>query len=139
MRKNILLGSILTTALFIEGCAHHRDVRPGNDGVNRVVLKSETKDGAYRDAMSEAEDYCKELQKHPMVVSEKSDYTGTMDESTYNAAKTASKVAKAVGGAGMAFGGRNEKTAGGVAAVGGGIANDALGQGYTYELVFKCQ
>ena len=56
-----------------------------------------------------------------------------MNEDTYNKSKTASKVASAVGGALWVFGGKNESTIGGITGLGGAVANQALGKGYTVE------
>ena len=132
--------SLLLILGISAGCAHHRDVRPGADGMNKVVLKTEDKGEGYRDAMSQANHYCEERGgKHAVILNEGSQYTGSMDESSYKTGKTVSKVAQAAGGAAFVFGGKNEKTAGGIASIGGGIADQALGDGYTYELKFKCE
>ncbi|MBK9321947.1 MAG: hypothetical protein IPM97_03135 [Bdellovibrionaceae bacterium] len=125
--------------LVLVSCAHHRDVRPSSTGEHVVKFNTESKEEGYRNAMSQAEDYCKELQKRPVIVNEKSDYTGTMKEETYNNSKKAAKVAEAIGSAGMVFGGKNERNAGGVVGLGGAIADGAIGSGYTYTLVFRCQ
>lgn len=122
-------------------CAHHRDVRPGADGVHRVTLVTDDTSAAGRDALSQAEDYCEKKQsgKHAAIVTENKRYTGTMDESSYNNAKTAAKVAKGVGGAAWVFGGKNESNAGGIVGLGGAVADGAIGKGYTVEMTFKCQ
>ena len=62
-----------------------------------------------------------------------------MNEKEYNRAKTTAKVVTAVGGAGVVFGGDNERKAGGVAGIGGGIADSAIGKGYRYTMRFKCR
>lgn len=69
---------------------------------------------------------------------EKKAYTGKMKEEDYRTGKTVSKVAQAVGGAAFVFGGKNESTAGGIVGLGGGIADGALGKGYTFDMSFKC-
>ncbi len=131
---------VLGLGLLIGGCAHHRDVRPGVDGVHRVTLQTEDKDEGFRNAMSQAEHYCKEKASgSPAVLNEGSQYTGSMDEGSYRTGKTVSKVAAAAGGAVFALGGKKESTAGGIVGMGGGIANAALGKGYTFEMKFKCQ
>ena len=71
--------------------------------------------------------------------SSKSEYQGTMDESTYNNGKTASKVAHAVGGAVWTMGGQKESTVGGITRLGGSVAREALGNGYQYVLNFRCR
>lgn len=132
---------LVLPVLFLAACAHHHDVRPGAEGVHRVTLITDDTDAAGRDALSQAEDYCEKVQsgKHAAIVSENKRYTGTMDESSYNNAKTAAKVAKGVGGAAYVFGGRNESNAGGIVGLGGVVADGAIGKGYTVEMTFKCQ
>lgn len=134
--KLALVGSVL----LLGACAHHRDVRPGADGVHRVTFQTEDKDEGYRNAMSQAEHYCKEKSSgSPVILNEGSQYTGSMDEGSYRTGKTVSKVAAAAGGAVFALGGKKESTAGGIVGMGGGIANAAMGKGYTFEMKFKCQ
>ena len=131
---------VLAACLIGFSCAHHRDVRPGADGIHRVIVRSEDDEGS-RDALSQANHYCEKVQKNrsAAIVSEDKKYVGSMNESDYKTAKTVSKVAQGVGTAGMIFGGRNEKTAGGVVGFGGAIADGAIGKGYTIEMKFKCQ
>src|SRR4051812_19611217 len=125
--KYIVIPALLTLA----ACAHHRDVRPGADGVHRVVIQTDNTEQAQRDAISQANHYCKEKNNSEAAfVNEESKYTGSMDEGNYKAAKTASKVAQAAGGAVWALGGKKESTIGGIAGLGGGIADSALGKGY---------
>lgn len=125
--------------LLLASCAHHRDVRPSEDGLNKVILNVENKDDGYRNAMSQAEDYCKQSNQKPVIVTENSKYQGTMAESTYNNGKTASKVAQAVGGAVWTLGGQKESTVGGITGLGGSVAREALGNGYQYVLNFRCR
>lgn len=89
--------------------------------------------------MSQANHYCKQSQKQAVVIDEKSTYTGSMKEETYQTTKTASKVATGVGGAAWVFGGRNESNAGGIVGLGGAVADGIAGKGYTFEMRFKCQ
>ncbi len=134
------LVSISLVAIVMVSCAHYPDVRPATDGVHTVSFGTEGKNEGFQAAFSQAKDYCDDvLKKRPAVISESSEYVGSMDEGTYNAAKTASKVVGAVGAAGAILGGKNERQAGGVAAVGGGIASGAIGQGYKYTLKFRCE
>lgn len=125
--------------LFVAACAHHRDVRPGADGVHRVIVRAEETDEGSRDALSQANHYCKEYNKNAAILDEGAKYSGSMDESDYKTAKTAAKVAQAAGSAAYVFGGKNERNAGGIVGLGGGIADQAIGKGYTVEMKFKCQ
>jgi hypothetical protein len=79
MKKQIL-GLLAVASLFTVGCAHHRDVRPGAEGIHRVVLSSDNDDDAERDAISQAETFCEKRGKSPAFVNEEKKYTGSMDE-----------------------------------------------------------
>lgn len=130
---------ILSTTLFIlVSCAHHKDVRPGVDGVHRVIIKAEQDEGQ-REALSQAEHYCQEQNKHAAIVEEKQNYTGKVKEETYQNGKVVSSVLKTVGGVTTVFGGNNERNAGGVGVLAGVATDAALGKGYTVEMSFKCQ
>ncbi|WP_413576236.1 hypothetical protein ACLVWU_17785 [Bdellovibrio sp. HCB290] len=139
MKNSLRLVSLVAISMLAFGCAHHRDVRPSASGDHKVLLNIEDKEAGYRDAMSQAEDYCKQSGRMPVIVNEGSKYQGNMDEGTYQKAKTASKVAQAAGGAIWAMGGQTESAVGGIAGLGGSVARGALGNGYRYELVFRCQ
>jgi hypothetical protein len=121
------------------GCAGHPDVRPGADGVHRVVVQGEDTDEASKSAIRQAQDYCKEKKMEAAFMDENKKYTGNMDESTYHTTKTVGKVAQVVGGGVWAMGGDKESPVGGLVGLGGTAARDAAGNGYTVEMRFKCQ
>lgn len=129
----------LAFALISMACAHYPDVRPG-DKVHEAIIKTERKGEGFKEAFSQAKDFCDDVYKsRPVKIKEKSEYAGTMDEGTYNKAKTASKVVEGVGVAAAVFGGKKESKAGVAAGAGGGIADSALGKDYVYTLTFKCK
>jgi hypothetical protein len=136
--KSIKVLSISIGLMALVGCAHHRDVRPSADGNHRVVIVAEDKEQGAREASKQAQHYCQESNRSYAVVSENAKYTGSMSEESYNATKTGAKIAKGVGGTVWALGGRNESNAGGVVGLGGAIADDVAGKGYTVEMIFKC-
>ena len=131
----ILLFAFMFTLV---SCAHHRDVRPGADGVNRVVIAVDEDMHGSREALSQASHYCESLGKRAAIVSEDKKYSGDMKEEDYKKAKTATKVIGAIGGVTSIFGGRNERKAGFATAIGAGVASDVIGKGYTFEMKFKC-
>lgn len=133
--KIVILGLVVAV---LGACAHHRDVRPGVDGINRVVIQTDDTEEGARNAISQANHFCKEQNKYAAFVNEDKKYTGDLDEKTYRNAKRASKAATAVGGAVYVFGGQTEKTLGGLAGIGGATADQVLGKGYTVEMKFKC-
>ena len=125
--------------LILAGCAGHRDVRPGADGIHRVVIQTDDTDRGTREAIRQANSYCEEKKKEAVFIKEESKYTGDLEESTYKNVKRASTVAKTVGGGVYVFGGKTESTIGGLAGLGGAAADSAAGNGYTVEMRFKCQ
>ncbi len=131
--------ALFVLMLLIVSCAHHRDVRPGADGVHRVQIQTDDVESSTRDAISQANHYCKQKNQEAAFIQEEQKYTGDMDEQSYKAAKRATTVAKTVGGAVWVFGGRKESTIGGLAGLGGMVGDAALGKGYTVEMRFKCQ
>lgn len=137
MRK-IQVISAMALLLFLGACAHHRDVRPGADGVHRVLIRAEDTDEGGREAISQANHFCKQSKKMAAVVNEEQKYTGDMDEKTYKNAKRATKVAKTVGGSVWALGAERESNVGGIVGLGGTAADEALGKGYTVDMKFKC-
>lgn len=129
---------LFCVALLLVSCAHHRDVRPGVDGVHRVVIRTEDKEEGAREALSQANHYCEQSNKSAAIVDENQQYTGDMDEKSYQNGKRMSKVAKVVGGTTWALGGKNESNIGGIVGLGGTAADAALGEGYTVSMKFKC-
>jgi hypothetical protein len=125
--------------LILSACAHHRDVRPGADGIHKVIVRGEDGEAGARDAISQANHYCEQQHKEAAFIEENKAYKGDMDEKTYHNTKTAAKVAKTVGGAAWVFGGRTESNLGGVVGLGGMAADAAAGNGYEVAMKFKCQ
>jgi hypothetical protein len=133
--KTLALISLLT----LGACAHHRDVRPSEDGVHRVILMTPEKNFDGQEALGQAQHYCEEQKERAVIVSESNQYIGSMDENSYSKAQTAAKVAQSVGSAAYIFGGKKESNAGGVVGLGGIAAQGAIGSGYRFEMKFKCQ
>lgn len=129
-------GSIF--ALIAVGCAHHHDVRPGVDGIHRIVLKTDNIEQSQQEALAQASHYCESMKKQFAIIEEHTGYVGNMSEQDYRAGKAAAKVASGVGAAATVFGGKNEKTLGGLAAIGGGIGDSVLGKQDQVEMKFKC-
>lgn len=133
------LGLCLALAFGLVGCATFKDVRPGENGVHRVSVKTDDPEDGSRDAIRQANNYCESKKKEAVFMNENSKYTGDMDEQNYKNAKRATTVAKSVGGAVWVFGGKKESALGGLAGIGGTAADEALGKGYSVEMQFKCQ
>ncbi|MBC7658269.1 MAG: hypothetical protein H7249_01020 [Chitinophagaceae bacterium] len=131
---------LFTAVVLMVGCAHYPDVRPGEKDIHEVIIKTERKGDGFQQAFAEAKDFCDDVyKKHPVRVKEKSTYIGSMDEKTYNQAKTASKIIEGTGAAVAIFGGKKESRIGAGAGVGGGVADHAIGRDYQFSMTFKCK
>lgn len=133
---------ILLSALFIvTGCAHHRDVRPGVDGVHQVIVRAQDKGSAERDAISQAEHFCQQSQKIPGIIEEKTIYTGTIDEATRETLRKASMAAKVLDHSHVNHDAETPASSGpGVLGKAGRVgAVMTSGDDYRTEMKFKCQ
>lgn len=148
--KQLAQACVVVGLVFFMGCGHHRDVRPGAKGINSVTVRADDDAEGARDALNQANHYCKEFEKHAMILDEGSKYTGDMDEASYKRMKKASKVAKTVGGSVGGVGvhnrrmrGMNQEDSGpdlgAVMGTGGAVLDDMAGQGYTVTMRFKCE
>jgi hypothetical protein len=73
MKNTIVLTLV---SIFAVACAHHRDVRPGVDGINLVVVQTEDSEDGSRNAISQANHYCKEQgRKSAAFITEEKKYT----------------------------------------------------------------
>ena len=130
---------ILLFSVLLVSCAHHRDVRPGIEGIHRVVVRTDDKEQGSRSAISQANNFCEQSKKIAAFIDESQEYTGDMDEKDYQTGKKVTKVAKVVGGSTWVLGGKRESKIGGIVGLGGAAADAALGEGYTVTMKFKCQ
>lgn len=132
-----LLLAIVSAFAFV-GCGHHRDVRPSANGVHTVKVQCEDKDEGSRDAIAQANHFCEQRKMSAAFVDEQQTYTGSMDEKDYQRMKTAGKVAQTVGGSTYVLGGQKESNIGGIVGLGGVVADQVAGKGYTVQMRFKC-
>lgn len=121
--------------LFITSCAHHRDVRPGVNGQNRVVTTATEGEDAARAAIKQANHYCEQFKKMPKIVSEKTTYTGEMDEDTRKTLRKASEAAILVGGMNLSDTQQVNPV------LGAGQVGSVMtsGEDYRTEMVFGCE
>lgn len=132
------LGLASMATLFVAACAHHPDVRASADGTHRVVIATDDKEEGSREAIRQANSFCKERNMTAAFVNENSQYQGDLDEKDYKMAKKASTAAKILGGTTYVMGGKNESNVGGIVGLGGAVADGVLGKGYNVEMKFKC-
>jgi hypothetical protein len=119
-------------------CAHHKDVRPGADGIHYVSVQKDDTEAGSRDAISQANHFCEQRGKTAAFISEQKKYTGDMDEKTYKTVKRVGRVGQVVGSGVYALGDKKASTLGGLGALGGTAAHAAAGDGYTVDMKFKC-
>jgi hypothetical protein len=141
LRSISIMSVAVMVAVLASSCAHHRDVRAGADGVNRVVVRAEDKESAERSAISQAEHYCEQSKTRPGFMEEKTQYTGTMDEKTRDTVKKASTAAMVLGGTtGVVAGNSGVRTSGNVLGAAGTVGRIMTGgDDYVAEMRFKCQ
>ena len=135
---------LMKCALFISllglvSCASHEHVRPGADGIHRVLIRGTEKTVVEEQAMAEAKSYCGEKDQSPAFTSEDTKYTGSMDESTHKTIQKVSKAAAVGGGMMGVMGGKKEQSVGkgvfGAGAVGSVFQDE---EAYTADMKFKC-
>jgi len=136
---SVMVVMVFAFSVLLVSCAHHRDVRPGVDGVHKVVVRTDDKEEGARSAISQANHFCEQSNRTVAFINENQEYTGDMDEKDYQTGKKVSKVAKVVGGSTWAMGGKRESNIGGIVGLGGAATDAALGEGYTVTMKFKCQ
>ena len=140
MRKFLPAVLVFGALVFMAGCGHHRDVRPGAGGLNSVAVAAEDEEEGSRDALSQANHYCDQYDKHAVILDEGTKYTGDTDEQTYKTMKKASKVAKTMGGAiWVNSDSKKNQDIGTTAGVGGAVLDDLAGKGYKVNMKFKCE
>lgn len=124
---------VLISASYFSSCAHHRDVRPGAEGVHRVMTHDQERSSSERNALKQAEHFCKEQGKYAAIIKEETKYTGSMDEATRDTLRKASTAAIILGGASGTHGDPSPvRTAGQV----GGIMTS--GDDYVTDMSFRC-
>ncbi|MFK7826857.1 MAG: hypothetical protein AB8G05_22125 [Oligoflexales bacterium] len=67
----MLRSVFLVVLIFFVACAHYPDVRPGTDR-HTVLVYEDNENAAFRNAMSQAKDYCDSAEggKRPIVIKE---------------------------------------------------------------------
>ncbi len=135
------MKTIILTSLFflLVSCGHHRDVRPGASGIHRVIVRAEEKETGEQQAIRQANHYCEEYEKRAAFTSERTHYSGDVDEDTYKRGKAISRFVKTAGSGAYVYGGKKERNAGGVGTLGGAAFDSGLGKGYTTDMSFRCQ
>jgi len=136
--NKIYFFSILTIVSLAACSTAKVRILPG-ENVNKVVSTDYEKDDAEEAAIKEATEYCKEQHKRVAFVNQgnKSQYTGSMDESTRNNVRKASKAAMILSGpVGV---GTDSGAAGGILGGAGIVGHEMTNdRDYKAEWDFKC-
>lgn len=132
--KIVLLGALL----LITSCGHHRDVRPGAEGIHTVTVIGEEKASISREALEQSNHYCKEVNKRAGIKTEVVKYIGRGSEEDYKKLKGITKAVQVAGSGAYVFGGEKERNAGGIAGIGATAANAYAGNGYQVTMTFVC-
>jgi hypothetical protein len=104
-----------------------------------VTVKGEDEQGNFRNAMAQAEHFCKQWDKAPVVEKEGSKYVGEMSEANYKAMKSISKAGHRVGGAVFMGGSKDAYAKSRTVHTGAGVLSDMAGDGYVTRMNFRCQ
>ena len=114
MKIHLLLTACLCCLMLLSGCAtnHRKDVRPGLDGLHRVIIPTDDIAEASREAVIQAENYCQEITK--------SAYFFNDDSKMKTANRTTNNTMTS---------GKTELTEDGA---------DSTGKKYTVDMMFKC-
>lgn len=124
--------------LLLVSCGHHRDVRPGTRGLHRVVVASQDSHQGKQEAIAQANHYCDQFEKHAAFAKESTKYVGSVDEKTYQRARMFSRATKSGGNQAKLNGGKKESSLGVIAGAAGSSIDEALGNGYQIDMIFKC-
>ncbi len=114
MKLRLFLILFFCSSFLLQGCAtnHRKDVRPGLDGLHRVIIPTDDIAEASREAVVQAENYCQEISK--------SAYFFNDDAKMKNANRTSNNTMTS---------GKSEPTEEG---------GDSTGKKYTVDMMFKC-
>ena len=131
--------TMLFSLVILASCASHTHVRPGANGIHRVVIRGVEKQQVEQAAIREAGSFCGTKNMSPAFVDEKTAYTGSMDESTHKMIGKVTKAASVGGGMMGVMGGQKEKNVG-QGIFGAGVVGSTLQdeEAYTSDMSFKC-
>ncbi|MCB9229754.1 MAG: hypothetical protein H6618_09095, partial [Deltaproteobacteria bacterium] len=108
-------------------CAHYPDVRPG-ESEHKVIVFAEDEGKGFKNAINQANDFCDDAmnEKKAVIISEKKEYKGSMDESSYKKSKMTTEILGSITSLGDQYKGAS-------------IRNINLGKPYEITLIFRCR
>jgi hypothetical protein len=137
--KNIKTVISISLSTLLVACAHHDNVRPSDNGEHYVMLTSETKSEAGKEAINQSNNFCEELDKKAYVLNESIEYKGTMPEDEYLTSRNIATAVQSAGSTLWVLGEKSVDDLGAAIAIGAGIAEDSMGQPYELKMSFTCR
>ena len=128
---------ILILSIFL-GCSV-RDVRPGKNGVHSVQIVGDEKQTISRAGLAQAKRYCKKQKEAHVILSEEITFICEMSEEEYIEQKKIAEAAKIAGNVASTSDNAVVSGLGSAAAIGGMVADEALGDCYKLMLSFECK
>lgn len=130
--------SVLFLTGVLTGCAHHNDVRPSATNIHYISVNAQQKKDGAREAIKQAEHYCKSVDKRMYVINEEVIYEGEMPEEQYLSHLGTAEIVSSAGTLFWIFGDGKVDDAGGIAAIAGESVKGALGKPYKTKMQFRC-
>ncbi|MCF6437272.1 MULTISPECIES: hypothetical protein [Pseudoalteromonas] len=132
------LLTAITTTVLLSACAHHDDVRPGNDNQHYVVIKSVDRSEGIKEALGQATHYCEQSQSNMVVLNETIDYKGELPEHDYLKTRATAEFVTEAGSWLWIIGDGHVDDVAAVAAVAGAGKLHSMGAPYFVTVNFRC-
>jgi hypothetical protein len=129
----------LSLATLLTACAHHNNVRPSDSGEHYVKLTAQTKSEAGNEALKQSKHFCGEQDKKAYVLNENITYVGSMPEEEYLQNLNIASAVETAGTVLWVLGENAVDDVGAAMSIGGGIAEDSMGQPYELVMSFTCR
>ena len=129
----------LSLATLLTACAHHNNVRPSDGGEHYVKLTAPTKSEAGKEAIRQSNHFCDEQDKKAYVLNESIEYVGSMPEDEYLQSRNIANAVETAGTVLWILGENAVDDVGAAMSIGGGIAEDSMGQPYELVMSFTCR
>ncbi|CAM4243008.1 hypothetical protein [Pseudoalteromonas byunsanensis] len=134
--KNLLIA--VTTAAILSACAHHDDVRPGNNSQHYVVIKSVDRNEGIKEALSQATHYCEQSQGTMIVLNETVEYTNEIPEHDYLKTRSTTEFITEAGSWLWILGDGYVDDVAAVATIAGAGKLHSMGAPYSVTVNFRC-
>lgn len=134
--KNLLLAIGVTS--FLAACAHHDDVRPSENNQHYVIIKSSDRSEGIKEALDQADHFCKQDKQSMFVLNETVEYQGDKPEQEFLSDQSTAQIVSNAGTWLWVLGDGYVDDAGAIASIAGMSAEHSLGKPYLINLSFRC-